>query len=269
MRRITVLLFGGLCALLAGCAQPWVTPERLDRGLVVVLTGIEGRSPLNEAICRGLDAGGVDWAIRLEDWTSPLGPLYSLRAEAENRRKARHLAMEISDYRLSHPDRPVVLVGQSGGGAMAAWVAEALPPGRRIDGIVMIAPALSPGYVLSEALRKSERGIVNFHSRRDWFMLGMGTFLAGTMDGYHTSSAGRLGFDVPEPGEGLPAYEKLLQIPWQPEMAETGYGGGHLSSAEGAFVARYVAPFVLNERWDEALVERIRVSPPVEAPPGR
>jgi len=250
--------------MLVGCnRQPYVTPERLDRGLVIVLPGIEGRSPWNEAICRGLDEGGVDCAIELRDWTSLWGPLFNLRAEVRNRRQARRIAQRITLYQWEHPDRPVVLVGQSGGGAMAAWIAEALGEDGAVDGIVMLAPALSPEYMLDLALAGSRRGIINFHSSQDWF-LGVGTTVSGTMDGYHTSSAGRVGFDVPPPGPGrtdgdgrTELHRKLFQIPWTREMSVSGHTGGHLTSSSVRYVARYVAPFVRAEDWNAQLVARV------------
>ena len=60
----------GKTSLLVSHDQPYVVSERLNRGLVIALPGIEGRSKLNEDICRGLDEGGVSWAIELYDWTS-------------------------------------------------------------------------------------------------------------------------------------------------------------------------------------------------------
>jgi len=260
---------------LVGCAtpQPYVTAERMDRGLVIVLTGIEGASRLNRAICRGLETGGVDWAIYLEDWTSFLGPLWTLRAYDRNRRKAQQLAHRVMRYHWDYPARPVVLVGQSGGGAMAVWVAEALDDGHAVDGIVMLAAALSPGYSLEFALRKSSRGIVNFYSARDWVFLGVGTTIYGTMDARHGSSAGRTGFRTPGHPASAPAcgerlYGKLYQIAWSPRMTSSGYSGGHLTSGAMRFVEEYVAPLVLAETWDNALMEVIRRKRPRFAPAG-
>ena len=206
-----------LTVSLGGCnSQPYRTAERLERGLVIVLTGIEGRSAINEDIMKGLDAGGVDWAIELYDWTAPLVPLYNLRAEAHNRQKAKVLARRIARYRWDYPRRAIVLIGQSGGGAMAIWTAEALLGGQEIDGIVLLAAALSPDYHLEFALERTKRGIVSFHSSRDWMFLGLGTIIYGTMDGEHTASAGQVGFALPEDKPSRQGYEKLFQVAWKP-----------------------------------------------------
>jgi pimeloyl-ACP methyl ester carboxylesterase len=271
-KSLFVIVAAGACLAAGGCTthRPYLAPNRLDRGLVVVLTGIEGRSPLNEAVCDGLNDAGVRWGIDLVDWTSHLGPLWTLRAETRNRSAARRVAMRIAEYRFAHPDQPIVLVGQSGGGAMALWIAEALPGDVQVDGIIMVAPAVSPEYMADFALARSRRGAVNFYSRRDWFFLGVGTTIAGTMDGRHESSAGRVGFHPSAAATGnRHAYAKMFQIPWNPEMAESGNYGLHVTTSARSFVANFVAPFVLADKWDEALVQRVtnHAKPPAPAAP--
>jgi len=242
------ILLAAAGASSAGCGhkQPYVTPDRLDRGLVLVLPGIEGRSAFNQAVCRGLDEGGVDWAIELHDWTSPLGPLYNIEAYDRNRRAASRIGWRIARYRWDHPGKPVVIVGQSGGGAMAVWTAEQLLPGQRVDGIILLAAALSPHYILDFALENSTRGIVNFHSSMDWIFLGVGTTVTGTMDGRHTVSAGQVGFSAPGSKLSLAAYRKLFQVSWRPEMIASGNPGMHLTSGGSEFVAKYVAPLIVG-----------------------
>jgi hypothetical protein len=259
MLRYLLTLFVLAVGLTAGCAedQPYVTPDRLERGLVVVLTGIEGRSPLNVGICQGLDKGGVDCAIQLEDWTAPIGPLLNLRNETRNRQRARELAEKIADYKQAYPNRPVFLVGQSGGGAMAAWVSESMPPGCHLDGVILLAASLSPGYELDEALINSRRGIVNFYSSRDWILLGLGTTTIGTMDSVHTVSAGAKGFELPPEARRQRLYERLYQIPWSSDMADTGNHGTHMTSGGSRFVAVYVAPLVRSNHWSPQVINRV------------
>lgn len=257
MRYIIPILAG--LSLFCGCGaprQPYVTSDRLQRGLVLVLPGIEGRSYFNEAICKGLNNGGVNWAIELSDWTSYWGMLYNLRAEERNRRQAEIIANRIERYKVAFPDRPVMLVGQSGGGAMAVWAAEALNPEQKIDGLVLINPSLSPQYVLLDALARTNKGIVLLYSPKDWMLLGLGTTVYGTMDGEYGSSAGFVGFEVPTDRPRL--YKKLYQISWTKKMAKAGHSGGHLSSGAAKFVARYVAPLIRSEEWSKNLMARIK-----------
>lgn len=239
----------------AGCGSP--PPEEFARrnaGLVIVLPGIEGAGALNNAVANGLVEGGVPYQVEIQDWTSWMGPLYNQRAQQRNREQARRIADRIVDYHCRYPGRPVILVGQSGGGAIAVWIAEALGPDDAVDGIILLAASLSPEYPLSRALARSRRGIVNFHSPYDVVYLGLGTSLAGTMDGEHSSSAGRVGF---RPPAGTPPYARLFQIPWQSRMASAGNFGVHLSSGSEQFVANYVAPLVFENMWHHGLIHDI------------
>jgi pimeloyl-ACP methyl ester carboxylesterase len=243
--------------LVAGCSnpQPYVTPSRMERGLVIVLPGIEGPSRFNRAICLGLNEGGTDCAIETYDWTSIWGPLYNLRASTRNRRQADNVADLVVQYQMAYPGRPVYLVGQSGGGAIAVWTAELLPPEHKVDGIILLAASLSPYYMLDLAIQRSRQGIVSFYSDRDWFLLG--TNLTGTMDGEMASSAGRTGFLYAEGAARPKDYSRLFQVPWDRQMGRAGNTGGHLTSGSAGFVAKYVAPLIQLKQWDEQSIEHV------------
>ena len=253
------MLLGTLLA--GGCAtgkyvksddQPYLTPERTERGWVLVFTGIEGRSGFNDGIANGLDKGGVPYAIEVVDWTPSASAIFNLEAQGRNRRTAAEWAERITEYQMTYPGRPVILVGQSGGGAMVAWVAEALR-GQKVQGVVMLAATLSSGYDLDKALAGSQQGIVNFYSDRDVFSLG--TYLFRTMDGQFGRVAGRTGFDVAPDTRN---YQRLYQIPWTAELGQgTGNVGLHMTSGSETFVARYVAPLVRAGRWDQSLIGRV------------
>ena len=258
MRVIPELSFAGL-VIGSGIDRTFVTEERLDHGLVIVLSGIEGRSLYNREICRGLNQGAGEFAIERKPWTllGRLSFLYNLRAETRNRRKAAEIATYIMEYQDARPGRPVFLVGQSGGTAIAAWIAEALASDREIEGIIMLASALSPGYSLDAALSRCRRGIVSFYSRWDLVFCGLGTTVFGSADGRHGPSAACVGFNVPETAVGEGAYRKLFQVPWQPWMARDWNLGGHVTSGARPFVATYVAPLLRAETWNPPVIRDI------------
>ena len=250
--RNLVILTAAL-AMTAGCGRQTLMNEAsLDQGLVIVLPGIDGRAFHNEGICHTLCNEKVEMAVELFDWTAPLGPLFNQMAHERNRQVAAEVAARIVEYRSENPDGQVILIGHSGGTAIAAWAAEALPADEQIDGIIMLASSLSPGYRLDAALARTRRGIVSFYSDLDAALLGAGTSLMGTMDRVNTVSAGKIGFETP--AIGGEAYRKLVQIPWTPKMATLGHGGGHFSVCESRFVAAYVVPFVKSETWSSTLV---------------
>src|SRR5262245_471896 len=116
-RRCHCLRFGGVAAMamLAGAAGCSVrdlgTADRMARGLVIVLPGIEGRSAFNYDICRGLDEGGVKSGIEIFDWNTaiPGGLLINLTDYERNVDQARKLVKRIRRYQNTHPGRTVHL----------------------------------------------------------------------------------------------------------------------------------------------------------------
>jgi len=141
----------------------------------------------------------------------------------------------------------VHLVGHSGGGGIAVYALESLPPGRQVTSALLLAPALSPDYDLRGALRHTQRGIYNFYSPYDVGFLKVGTSVAGTIDGQLTRAAGAVGFTVPWglSQEDRRLYATLLhQQRYLSKMADSGNAGGHTGWANRTFVAEWLAPLV-------------------------
>lgn len=239
----------------SGCSSglsKYRTPERMEHGYIIVLPGIEGRSFFNANIVKGLAAGGVQSAIEVYDWTAG-GPLLfpvNLRAWDRNKRQARKIADKIIDYQDRYPGRPVHLVGHSGGGGLAVLAVEALPPTRRISGAILLAPALSPTYDLSRALRRSGSGFWNFYSPYDVGFLRAGTTVFGNIDGEHSSSAGAVAFTPPwgMGEEDRRLYRsKLHQQRYTHAMSASGHGGGHFGWADHEFVKDWLAPLIHSQ----------------------
>jgi len=240
-----------ICSL-TGCSyfRNVNTAEQWDRGYLVVLPGVEGESWFNSNIAQGLRDGGVDSAIEVYDWTTGhwvLFPLH-LRHLERNREQARTIAGKIVAYQDAYPGRPVHVVGNSGGGGVAMLTLEALPEDRQVTSVVLLAPAISPNYDICRALEKTEHGIWNYHSGGDWFILGAGTSLFGTVDGRHTPSAGMIGFNLPaDRRDDAAITNKLHQIPYDPHMLANGHYGGHFSVNGFSFVRDWVASRITSQ----------------------
>lgn len=225
------------------------TPERMEQGLVLVLPGIDGESFLNHDIARGLDDGGVTFAIEIFDWTTGIFPffLYHLCSWRRNVKWAARLAERIVDYQNAHPGRPVHLVGHSAGGAMAVLAIERLPPGHTVTSAVLLGVALSHHYNLAVALGKTAHGVWNYHSRLDVLFLGLLTLVLGTVDRIPAVAAGNIGFVPPDDltPEGRELYEtRLHDLPFRPAMMASFNFGEHLSAANRVFVAEWIAPLL-------------------------
>ncbi|MBS0206064.1 MAG: alpha/beta hydrolase [Planctomycetes bacterium] len=220
-------------------------PARLNQGLVLVLTGIEGRSFLNVSLLAGLIDGGVRSAVEIVDWTTgnKLLFLLHLRGLSRNTRVAQDLAVRIVDYQNLHPGRPVWLVGHSGGGGLSLLVASALPEGRKITGIVMLATAVSPAADIQSALDRVETSIWNFYSWFDAFFLIFGTTVAGTVDGRHGPAAGAIGLRGHQAMQAM-ADGRLIQVGWSWRMLRQFNPGEHFGCVHRVFVAEEIAPLI-------------------------
>lgn len=224
------------------------TAKRLDRGLVVVLPGIEGPSVWNRDLVLGLDEGGVDCAIRRHVWGTPVpgGFLINLTDIERNRREADRLRDDLVAYMTKFPGRPVQLVGHSGGAGIALLATERMPADSPVTAIVLLAASVSPEYDLRPALGKTSQCITNCYSERDSILLGPGTTIAGTIDREFGESAGKVGF------AGRPAilpvdrrrFAALEQWKWTQAMAQLGNDGGHFGWTNRRFVREWLAPRV-------------------------
>ena len=252
-------LAGSLLAtavLAGGCAdnQEFVTEDRLENGLVIVLPGIEGVSEYNRNIRRGIEAAGIYRALPIVSWGRPI-PLIGVLANQidfiGNRLAGINVARMVKQYQDNHPGKPVYIVGHSGGGGVAVFAAQALPEGRKLQGLVLLSASISSAYDLTKALNRCENGIVCFYNKGDGALLGVGTIVLGNVDGTHGPAAGLIGFDWPSDrarDEKKRAYRKLYQVHLGPEML---YGdeGAHSAATNPHFVSLYVAPWLMAQTW--------------------
>ncbi len=248
-RWIPTSIYIAFCLAPGGCSVGDLnTAERRERGLVIVLPGIEGPSNWNANLARGLAEGGVRSAIEIHDWGTPIpgGMLINLADYERNQASAERLKDHILEYMSAHPRRSVHLVGHSGGGGLAVLAVEKLPTNKPVSSIVLLAAALSPDYDLRESLGRTRFGIFNYYSKLDAGLLGVGTSLAGTIDRQHVIAAGAVGFNRPSTVDDASGrlYSKLHQIEWRPEMRAYGHLGGHMGWTERSFVRRYLGPLI-------------------------
>lgn len=252
------LFFPVLLFLGSGCSIAHLsTPERLDHGLVIVLPGIEGRSPWNINLAKGLAEGGVDCGIEIFDWGTPVpgGWLLNLTDIARNRTIARKLRDRIRRYQNLYPSRPVHLVGHSGGAGMALMATEILPPEDPITSIILLGAAISPEYNLRPALQRVTSGIHNCYSHLDTLYLGAGTFLAGTIDRQHVPAAGQVGFSLSadDSASDQAMLAKLHQWEWTRQMWQMGNDGGHMGWTDRRFARCWIAPLLQGHPADPVI----------------
>ena len=222
---------------------PAPTPGGAGSGLVLVADGVGGLDLAGTSLRYVMGAARSPHEVRCLGWGHGFGRWHSDLTNVTNHRtQAAALADAVQTARAEHPGAPVFLVGKSGGTGIVARALEALPADS-IEAAVLLAPALSSGYDLSQALRAVRRELVVFWSPLDLIILGVGTRVFGTIDRVNAVSAGLVGFR-PGPGVDPTALVKLRQVRWGPSMASTGYLGGHVGPDSPAFLRRYVVPLL-------------------------
>ncbi|MHC4294465.1 MAG: serine aminopeptidase domain-containing protein, partial [Planctomycetota bacterium] len=258
MRRLIWLLCIFGAAMWGGCngystGVDYTTTDQMDNGLVIILPGIEGESPMNHDIRRGLSLGGVPCALPIYNWGRPIpgvGMLLNQMDFVGNRIAGTRIAKMIEQYQDEHPGKPVYLVGHSGGGGIAVFTAEAMPEDRQVDGLVLLSASIWAGYDLTKALGRCRSGIVNFYNESDVGLLGIGTTITSNVDGMRGPSAGLIGFDKPKdsdpPTKKLP-YNKLFQV--RMTVGMTGGDDPHAAATRPGFVSAHVAPWVNSRIW--------------------
>jgi hypothetical protein len=217
-----------------------------ESGLVFVVEGVGGLDCVGAAARHSLPKAGVHHEIRDFTWTHGRGKLFrDLQDYRYLQQKALELAEQVMQYKKDHPERPIYLVGKSGGAGLALAAAEHLPP-QTLERIILLSAAVSNDYDLRPALQATRREIVSYYSVHDGFVLGWGTSEFGTIDRVYGPSAGLRGFIVPDKlGEhDRLLYGRLVQIPWKPEMILEGHLGTHMGTSMPGFVGKEVAPWL-------------------------
>lgn len=209
------------------------------------LPGIAGEKAIDRRFVAGIEDGGFHGPIDVYDWTENDPGIPALLGYQRNHKEAKLIAERLARRRAAHPREKMYLTSHSGGGALAVWALEDLPPGVMIDDLVMMSPALSPTYDLTAALRHVKGHVYVFSSLADLLVLGTGTRLFGTMDGVKTDAAGRVGFTRPPDGD--PAqYKKLIPMPYDPGWMKYGDMADHIGGMTRSFGKNVIAPLLLQ-----------------------
>jgi len=277
--RVAAMAVAGLSLLVAGIGcttrnRDYASPERLETGLVISLDGVGGYNWGPRWLRTGLDEAGVKAAIIIYDWSKGPTGLFvgDLMAKERNQVAANDLASRVATYVSAMPNRPVTLIGHSGGAAVVVWALEAMPENCKVERAILLAPALSPDYDLTKALRAVRSRLYVMYSGADVGLMGAGTAVFGTMDRQHSVSAGLVGFKL-TPEADLGEYTKVRQVGWSLSLLKMGHMGGHMGWTGTRFAREFLAPIITRQRDPgDALVATTRagespaVKPAASAP---
>ena len=212
--------------------------------LLLHLPGIAGTRSHDLGMVRGVQQGGFTGEVRIYDWTGSDAGLKALLDMDRDKQQA-HLVADIITKRFdADPTARIILTGHSGGCGIAIWSLEDLPDRVKVDTVVLLAPALSPGYDLSKALAHVSNRAYVFSSLQDP-VLGLGTRAFGTIDGVKTDAGGRVGFTRPANADAA-GYDKLVQFPYDSDWMHLDNYGDHIGAMTHKFARLAIAPLILT-----------------------
>jgi pimeloyl-ACP methyl ester carboxylesterase len=250
MSRFFLLVAAFAIPTFTGCATVPAqvrlrTTVLAPRGIVFVADGAGGGEATSAALDRALQEEHVPLAVETFKWSHGFGRYFAdQRGREYARQRGRELASLVAAYRASFPNNQIYVVAHSAGSCVALDAAEASPPGS-IDGIVLLSPSVAADRDVRPALCAVRGSLDVFCSREDWFYLGIGTSVVGTVDGPFRNAAGRVGFQPSiESSEDAVLYRKLRQHPWHRVVEWTGNNGGHYGAHADKFLRAYVVPLL-------------------------
>jgi len=210
----------------------------------VHVPGIGGFMGIDHALVAGLIDGGVQTShIIVYDWTENDPGIDALHARNRNLQEAQQIADLITTHAHSDPHSKIFVTAHSGGCGVAVWALELLPADVSVDTVLLMAPALSPGYDLTKALSHVRTHVYAFSSIHDVLILYTGTKLFGTIDGVLTQAAGFSGFVEPA-GANATEYLKLVPEPYQNAWMKLNNWGDHVGPMSRAFAQHVLAPLL-------------------------
>lgn len=245
---VGVLAFVALLASTATAAPATRPAAAVDASAAYLLhvPGIAGETPIDHALVDGMKGGGFSGTSEIYDWTGENKGISALRNRERNEKQSQLIADKIIARRKAHPAGQIVITAHSGGTGLVVWALERLPAEVKVDGVLLLSPALSPDYDLSKALSHIKGKLYTFSSTMDYFVLGIGTKLFGTIDRKSGDSAGRVGFVKPADAADPKQYDKLVSCPYENAWTRFGNIGDHVSVMSQRFSENVLTPLVLS-----------------------
>lgn len=232
--------FVGLILIIAGsggCAQK-------VRGPVIFYLDGAGWYVSAGSVETGLHKAGYKGSFQTFSWSAYLGPAHDHLINANSPLIARGLARRIEKARAANPCAPIHVIGLSAGTSLILLALEKLEDDVMVDNVVLFSSSVSSERNLTQAMRHVRRNLYATTSPYDSIL----NTLPFNADGKGGPPAGRRGFRLPTGAsrETLSAYQRVVNLPWQPTYLGFGWNGSHTSVTGSDFVASVIAPRILK-----------------------
>src|SRR5579871_767515 len=161
-RLLTAIIGFYCCALGSRPCRADIVPSAKVSSLVIVVDGAGGFEASSKTISRCVVEMNLPFEVMSFHWTHGFMRVAADQMHASHmRRESKKLSDLVLACRSQSPSNPIFLVGHSVGCGLVLWAAENLPPDT-VEGIVLLAPAVSADHDLRPALASSRRGIDAF-----------------------------------------------------------------------------------------------------------
>ncbi len=252
--RTLCVSFVFLSLVFGGCAET-------TRGPVFFYCDGAGWYGSAGSVEAGLRKAGYTGSFQKFSWSSFLGPATDHFLNANSKLIAKRLAKRIEEARAADPDAPINVMGLSAGTSVILLALEQLKDGVQVDNVVLFSPSVSSEHNLTKAMRHVKRNLYATTSPHDSILGG----LPVNADGEGGAPAGRGGFRLPRNAgeETLTAYQRVINLPWQPSYLGYGWSGSHISVTDSDCVAGVIAPRILTTEpypLDRSVAARFEVS---------
>ena len=214
------------------------------RPYVLILPGILGEQMWDRRIRQGIIQSGIGCDVEIYDWTK--GPLMMVSNIGGDSREVTRLIKSIANFKKTYPNRPLYLIGHSGGCRMTVRVLEQLDHQPLVDRAILLSPGMESSYEMNLALDGTRRGIVTYYSPLDFPISAPLTFARGLTKMSLHAPAATFGFVSPstQPNKsGHVGQAPLIQLEYRADMLSTGNVGGHFGWTVPRFVAQYIVPW--------------------------
>lgn len=226
----------GQFKLVFGCRFGCVDFMKENSMIVYTVDGVGGVGLMPLTMNAVVKLADAEFDVRHFVWSHGFGRIVAdIRDRKHMYDKGELLANVILES--NRAGRKVAIVAKSGGTGVALNALERLPADT-VETVVLLAPAVSPGYDLSPALNAVRSQMYSFNSNFDLFWLAFCTSLVCTADGVKAVAAGCVGFHNPE------RYDKLEQISWNAPMMKQLHFGTHTGTSMYPFLSEYVLPLL-------------------------
>lgn len=227
-----------LLVSLAGCAGP--DRERANFGKTYYIDGAGNWGFGTITVAKALSDAGYKGSVEAYLWTTSFNPAIDQINRPAAHFRAAALSRKIRDYVRTYPDNDVNIIALSAGTGVATWAIENLPPGVKINNMVLLGSSLSSTYKMAKAFQHIKGRVFVYYSPYDPILSGP-VRLLGTIDGpTDIDAAGLVGLlSRTSPG-------RIVNIPWRREYADYGWAGGHTDSTSEPFIRRFVAPQIIG-----------------------